>query len=102
MGDASRRGDPRSRRGPRRAAARSPARSLGSARAGRPSRRARRNGDRAAWPRPRRDVSPIRLSEAFVILAAAPQLLDPPIGDFINEFPWAFFLVVHVALFAAG
>ena len=37
-----------------------------------------------------------------MILAAAPQLLDHPIGDFINEFPWGFFLVVHVALFAVG
>jgi hypothetical protein len=37
-----------------------------------------------------------------VIIAAAPQLLDHPIGDFINQFPWGFFLVVHVALFAAG
>ncbi|HEX7167333.1 MAG TPA: hypothetical protein VF230_10175 [Acidimicrobiales bacterium] len=37
-----------------------------------------------------------------MILAAAPQLLDHPIGDFINEFPWGFFLVVHVALFALG
>jgi len=37
-----------------------------------------------------------------VTIAAAPQLLDHPIGDFINNFPWGFFLVVHVALFAAG
>ena len=37
-----------------------------------------------------------------MIIAAAPQLLDHPIGDFINEFPWGFFLVVHVALFAVG
>jgi hypothetical protein len=37
-----------------------------------------------------------------VIIAAAPQLLDHPIGDFINQFPWGFFLVVHVALFAVG
>lgn len=37
-----------------------------------------------------------------MILAAAPQLLDHPIGDFINQFPWGFFLIVHVALFAAG
>jgi hypothetical protein len=35
-------------------------------------------------------------------IAAAPQLLDHPIGDFINSFPWGFFLVVHVALFAVG
>lgn len=35
-------------------------------------------------------------------VAAAPQLLDHPIGDFINQFPWGFFLVVHVALFAVG
>ena len=37
-----------------------------------------------------------------MIVAAAPQLLEHPIGDFINRFPWGFFLVVHVALFAAG
>ena len=37
-----------------------------------------------------------------MIIAAAPQLLDHPIGDFINQFPWGFFLVVHVALFAVG
>ena len=35
-------------------------------------------------------------------IAAAPQLLDHPIGDIINQFPWGFFLVVHVALFAVG
>ena len=37
-----------------------------------------------------------------MIIAAAPQLLDHPIGDFINQFPWGFFLIVHVALFAVG
>lgn len=37
-----------------------------------------------------------------MIIAAAPQLLDHPIGDFINEFPWGFFLLVHIALFAVG
>jgi hypothetical protein len=37
-----------------------------------------------------------------MIIAAAPQLLDHPIGDFINEFPWGFFLFVHIALFAVG
>jgi hypothetical protein len=35
-------------------------------------------------------------------LAAAPQLLDQPCCDFINQFPWGFFLVVHIALFAVG
>ena len=35
-------------------------------------------------------------------LAAAPQVLDHPCCDFINEFPWGFFLVVHIALFAVG
>ena len=34
--------------------------------------------------------------------AAAPQILDHPCCDFINEFPWGFFLVVHIALFAVG
>ncbi|HJR44731.1 MAG TPA: hypothetical protein VJ927_03945 [Actinomycetota bacterium] len=35
-------------------------------------------------------------------LAAAPQILEHPCCDFINEFPWGFFLVVHIALFAVG
>lgn len=35
-------------------------------------------------------------------LAAAPQLLDHPCCDVINELPWGFFLLVHIALFAAG
>ena len=35
-------------------------------------------------------------------LAAAPQLLDHPCCDVINELPWGFFLIVHIALFAAG
>lgn len=35
-------------------------------------------------------------------LAAAPQILDHPCCDLINEFPWGFFLVVHIALFAVG
>ena len=35
-------------------------------------------------------------------LAAAPQLLQHPCCDFINSFPWGFFLVVHIALFAVG
>lgn len=35
-------------------------------------------------------------------LAAAPQILEHPCCDFINELPWAFFLVVHIALFAVG
>ena len=34
--------------------------------------------------------------------AAAPQILDHPCCDFINELPWGFFLVVHIALFAVG
>jgi hypothetical protein len=37
-----------------------------------------------------------------MILAAAPQVLDHPCCDFINQFPWGFFLAVHVALFAVG
>lgn len=36
------------------------------------------------------------------MIAQAPQLLDKPCCDFINAFPWWFFLLVHVALFAAG
>ena len=35
-------------------------------------------------------------------LAAAPQILQHPCCDFINELPWGFFLVVHIALFAVG
>lgn len=35
-------------------------------------------------------------------LAAAPQILEHPCCDFINELPWGFFLVVHIALFAVG
>ena len=35
-------------------------------------------------------------------LAAAPQILDHPCCDVINELPWGFFLLVHIALFAAG
>ncbi|MGH2789045.1 MAG: hypothetical protein ACRDJV_14250 [Actinomycetota bacterium] len=35
-------------------------------------------------------------------LAAAPQILEHPCCDFINELPWGFFLIVHVALFAVG
>jgi hypothetical protein len=34
-------------------------------------------------------------------LAAAPQILDHPCCDFVNELPWGFFLIVHIALFAA-
>lgn len=37
-----------------------------------------------------------------MILAAAPQILDHPCCDFINQFPWGFFLAVHVVLFAVG
>jgi hypothetical protein len=35
-------------------------------------------------------------------LGAAPQILEHPCCDFINELPWGFFLIVHVALFAVG
>ena len=35
-------------------------------------------------------------------IAAAPQILEHPCCDFINELPWGFFLVVHIALFAVG
>ena len=35
-------------------------------------------------------------------LAAAPQLLEQPCCDFVNQLPWGFFLVVHIALFAVG
>jgi hypothetical protein len=35
-------------------------------------------------------------------LTAAPQMLEHPCCDFINELPWGFFLVVHIALFAVG
>ena len=37
-----------------------------------------------------------------MIVSAPPQLLEHPCCDFINEFPWGFFLVVHIALFALG
>lgn len=35
-------------------------------------------------------------------IAAAPQILQQPCCDFINELPWGFFLIVHIALFAVG
>jgi hypothetical protein len=35
-------------------------------------------------------------------LATAPQILDHPCCDVINDLPWGFFLVVHIALFALG
>ena len=37
-----------------------------------------------------------------MIVSAPPQLLEHPCCDFINEFSWGFFLVVHIALFALG
>jgi hypothetical protein len=37
-----------------------------------------------------------------MILASAPQILDHPCCQFINQFPWGFFLAVHVVLFVAG
>jgi len=37
-----------------------------------------------------------------MMFSAPPQLLEHPCCDFINEFPWGFFLVVHIALFALG
>lgn len=37
-----------------------------------------------------------------MIVAAAPQILDHPCCDVVNELPWGFFLLVHIALFAAG
>jgi hypothetical protein len=37
-----------------------------------------------------------------VTIAAAPQILSHPCCDFINELPWGFFLIVHIALFAVG
>jgi hypothetical protein len=36
------------------------------------------------------------------MLAAAPQLLDHPVDVIVRDLPWGFFLVVHIALFAAG
>ena len=36
------------------------------------------------------------------MLAAAPQLLDHPIDVIVRDLPWGFFLIVHIALFAAG
>jgi hypothetical protein len=36
------------------------------------------------------------------MIAQAPQFLEKPCCDFINAFPWWFFLLVHVALFATG
>jgi hypothetical protein len=35
-------------------------------------------------------------------LAAAPQILEHPCCDFVNQLPWGFFLIVHIALFAVG
>jgi hypothetical protein len=35
-------------------------------------------------------------------LAAAPQILDHPCCDIVNDLPWGFFLLVHIALFAVG
>ena len=35
-------------------------------------------------------------------LAAPPQILDHPCCDVVNELPWGFFLLVHIALFAVG
>src|ERR671916_1102771 len=37
-----------------------------------------------------------------MIVAAPPQILDHPCCDVVNELPWGFFLLVHIALFAAG
>ena len=37
-----------------------------------------------------------------MLLASAPQLLDNPCCDIVNRLPWGFFLLVHIALFAAG
>lgn len=37
-----------------------------------------------------------------MILGVAPQVLDHPCCDFINQFPWGFFLAVHIVLFAVG
>lgn len=37
-----------------------------------------------------------------MLLAAAPQLLDRPCCDLINQVPWGFFMLVHVALFTLG
>jgi hypothetical protein len=36
------------------------------------------------------------------MLAAAPQVLSHPIGEFVNKFPWGFFFAVHVILFIVG
>jgi hypothetical protein len=36
------------------------------------------------------------------MLAAAPQVLSHPIGEFVNKFPWGFFFAVHVVLFIVG
>ena len=35
-------------------------------------------------------------------LAAAPQIVDHPCCDVINDLPWGFFLLVHIALFGVG
>jgi hypothetical protein len=37
-----------------------------------------------------------------MIVAAAPQLLDNPCCDVINELPWGFFMLVHIVLFGAA
>jgi len=37
-----------------------------------------------------------------MVLATAPQILSHPCCDFINKFPWGFFLAVHIVLFAVG
>lgn len=36
------------------------------------------------------------------MIAQAPQLVQDPCCNFINVFPWWFFLLVHVALFGLG
>lgn len=38
----------------------------------------------------------------MLALQQAPQLLDNPCCDFINEIPWYVFLGIHIALFLFG
>jgi hypothetical protein len=39
---------------------------------------------------------------SVVAIQEAPQLLDNPCCDFINEIPWYVFLGIHIALFLFG
>jgi hypothetical protein len=38
----------------------------------------------------------------MLVAQQAPQLLDNPCCDFINDIPWYVFLAIHIALFLLG